>query len=50
MKRHLSLSCSHDHRADPKNTIIQVSTEAQSFMHFDKNCVKMSQNHISNFR
>eukprot|EP00493_Phyllostaurus_siculus_P021646 UN21974 len=30
MKRHLCVSCSHDYRADPKNAIIQVYTEARS--------------------
>ena len=30
MKRHLCVSCLHDHRADPKNTIVQVCTVARS--------------------
>ena len=30
MKRHLCVSCSHDYRADRKNTIIRVCTEARS--------------------
>ena len=36
MKRHLYVSCSHDYRADPKNTIIQVCTEARSSCIFTK--------------
>ena len=30
MKRHLCVSCSHDYRADRKNTIIRLCTEARS--------------------
>ena len=45
MKRHLCVSCSHDHRAKQHYSGLYKGSK---FMHFDKSCVKMSQNRTFN--
>eukprot|EP00493_Phyllostaurus_siculus_P021120 UN21445 len=48
MKRHLCVSCSHNYRADRKKHHYSGVYRGSKFMHFDKSCAKMSQNHTSN--